>query len=272
MRNRNTYLRSLVIVLLACLAKGTQAQAPVPDPAISDLAERLGQLLQEAHATKIIVADLTGPEGQAHPVGKLLADHISGSLESHFPSLEVMARATNPSPSGGDHATNGFDRAQKAANEWAYRLKAKVLISGSFATVPDGILVSLVATPVHAMGKNLGWLTEIIPLTEDFKTLSADPIPLPANGIAKVGVASVNTRPECIQCPPPNFARQGSVKLNVTVTADGRATNLTILRSGGAEMDQKAEEAVSKWRFRPATDANGRPKAVIVPIDVSSLM
>jgi TonB family protein len=34
-------------------------------------------------------------------------------------------------------------------------------------------------------------------------------------------------------------------------------------------LDEKAIEAVKKWRFNPARDADGHPVAIAVPMDVT---
>src|SRR5947209_15640814 len=44
---------------------------------------------------------------------------------------------------------------------------------------------------------------------------------------------------------------QGTVVLYVEVYPDGKAHNLKVLRSLGLGLDEKAIEAVNKWRFRP---------------------
>src|SRR6476660_8189451 len=78
------------------LASGTLSHVqspPIPiDPAIASLARRIAEPLQKEHVTKVFVADLRGPEGQEHPVGKRLADLLSASLQKDFPGLQVLDR------------------------------------------------------------------------------------------------------------------------------------------------------------------------------------
>ncbi len=49
---------------------------------------------------------------------------------------------------------------------------------------------------------------------------------------------------------------QGAVILQIDITADGRAQNFHLLRSLGLGLDEKASEAVLKWRFKPARTAS----------------
>jgi len=82
--------------------------------------------------------------------------------------------------------------------------------------------------------------------------------------------------PECTYCPPPNYPNhargeklQGTVVLQVTITIDGRATNISILKDPGMGLAEKAVKDVRKWRFKPAVGPDGKLTAVIVPIEVT---
>ena len=61
---------------------------------------------------------------------------------------------------------------------------------------------------------------------------------------------------------------QGTVILYVEVDPTGRARNLRVVRSLGLGLDEKAMEAVSRWKFRPGYK-DGRPVTVIATIEVN---
>ena len=61
---------------------------------------------------------------------------------------------------------------------------------------------------------------------------------------------------------------QGSVMIAMEVDAEGRPRNIRIARSLGLGLDERAIEAVSKWKFKPGM-WNGRPVAAAVHIEVS---
>ena len=61
---------------------------------------------------------------------------------------------------------------------------------------------------------------------------------------------------------------QGTVILFAIITPEGRASDLRIVRSLGMGLDEKAMDAVRKWRFDPATK-DGLPVAVQVNIEVN---
>jgi len=80
--------------------------------------------------------------------------------------------------------------------------------------------------------------------------------------------------PQPIFHPPPKYTDEaskahlhGTVFLSVVVTAKGTTRDVTVIRRLGLGLDQKAGEAVSKWRFRPATK-NGKA----VPVQANILV
>lgn len=82
------------------------------------------------------------------------------------------------------------------------------------------------------------------------------------------------TPPKGIYTPNPEYSDKarkkklnGTVIVTVVINADGTVREAKITRSLEASLDQKAIEAVKKWKFQPATK-DGKPVAVRVPIEV----
>ncbi len=61
---------------------------------------------------------------------------------------------------------------------------------------------------------------------------------------------------------------QGAVLLQVTVDENGVPQNIQVIRPLGMGLDQKAIEAVQKWRFKPGTK-DGQPVPVLANIEVN---
>jgi periplasmic protein TonB len=81
--------------------------------------------------------------------------------------------------------------------------------------------------------------------------------------------------PRAIYTPDPEFTQearqakyQGTVLMWVIIGPDGRPRDVKISRSLGMGLDQKAIEAVRRWRFEPALK-DGVPVAVQVNIEVN---
>ena len=60
----------------------------------------------------------------------------------------------------------------------------------------------------------------------------------------------------------------GSVLVSLTVGIDGVPTDIKVVKGLGEGLDEKAVEAVQKWRFRPGL-RNGKPVKVRASIEVS---
>jgi periplasmic protein TonB len=61
---------------------------------------------------------------------------------------------------------------------------------------------------------------------------------------------------------------QGTVVLYIEVDPSGKARNMRVIKSLGLGLDEKATEAVSKWKFRPGYK-NGKPVTVQATIEVN---
>jgi len=60
----------------------------------------------------------------------------------------------------------------------------------------------------------------------------------------------------------------GTVLIQLVVDPDGKARNIKVVRSLGLGLDEKAMEAVAKWKFKPGVK-NGSPVPVIATIEVN---
>jgi protein TonB len=93
------------------------------------------------------------------------------------------------------------------------------------------------------------------------------------SGIYPAGKMGV-TVPEVIFNPEPSFSdearkmkAQGIVLLLLVVGKDGQTYDIRVRQSLGMGLDEKAIEAVKRWRFRPAT-RNGQPVATQIAVQV----
>ncbi|MGH9416551.1 MAG: energy transducer TonB [Terriglobales bacterium] len=90
------------------------------------------------------------------------------------------------------------------------------------------------------------------------------------------GTGTGVTSPVLIYQPQPEYSDaarkakfQGTCIVDVIVNADGSVGHAKVVQPLGLGLDQKAIEAVLKWRFRPARDKNGKPVAVMAEIEVN---
>jgi periplasmic protein TonB len=85
--------------------------------------------------------------------------------------------------------------------------------------------------------------------------------------------ANAVSLPTCAYCPLPVYTdearqvkMQGTVTLRVLVGADGKATDIRVVRGVGYGLDERAIQTVRGWKFGPARDASQRaiPAWIIV--------
>jgi protein TonB len=93
-------------------------------------------------------------------------------------------------------------------------------------------------------------------------------------GMFRAGVNGVG-QPACIYCPDPEYSDearkakyQGTVVLEVIVTADGRILEPHVLRGPGLGLEEKAMAAVKTWKMRPALGPNGKPVTCRATIEI----
>jgi TonB family protein len=82
--------------------------------------------------------------------------------------------------------------------------------------------------------------------------------------------------PACVYCPAPSYTKEGrkakfegAVRLQVVIEPDGHATDIKVLNNVGYGLENSAVQAVQSWRFRPAAGPDGKPVAVLTPVEVT---
>ena len=80
----------------------------------------------------------------------------------------------------------------------------------------------------------------------------------------------------CLYCPEPKYSDearkakyQGSVLLDVLVSADGRPLEIRVVKSPGLGLEEKALEAVREWRFKPSLGRDGKPVTAWVIVEAN---
>jgi len=94
-------------------------------------------------------------------------------------------------------------------------------------------------------------------------------------GFTAMGFTGRITAPSVLYKVEPEFSEearkakyQGTVPLTIEVGEDGQPHRLRILRGLGLGLDEKAIEAVSRWKFKPA-QRNGHPVRAAATIEVN---
>ena len=270
----------LLSFLLLTLPPAVPAQAPsaapelTVDPAVAALALRLVDPIQKAHAKRVAILDLLGPQRELHPVGKWIADQLALALQKDLGDLQIVDRNQLHQSMARGKAPD----ADQAVRQWEVQIardfRADVLIDGTYAQLSARLGLTL--NPIKVSRPERPTLiSATIPITPEITSLSQDPIPVTTGDFPRAGVAGTSL-PSCIYCPDPEYSPearkagwQGTVVLDVVVTAAGTVERIIPIKGPALGIEEKAVEAVRKWRLKPALDVDGHPTAVRIPIEIT---
>lgn len=153
--------------------------------------------------------------------------------------------------------------AVQVCTEFDTRLRAKLeqtIPSVQFVTQDDAVGADVRVNEGLVLGGGIELQSQIVAATPE-KTL-------------KNFTVCVATHPACLYCTPQIIyapetgsrkAGDALVSLLATITPEGRAANVTVVKGLDKELDQQAVQAVQGWRFKPAM-RDGRPIATRLPV------
>jgi protein TonB len=98
--------------------------------------------------------------------------------------------------------------------------------------------------------------------------------PSAGDGESAQGYLRAASLPTCLVCPTPIYTdearhvkTQGTVTLRVLVGADGKASDIRVIRGPGFGLEERATETVRGWKFNPARAADHQAVAAWVTVE-----
>jgi TonB family protein len=273
-----SYTQSLRVLSLSCLAacvlSGPVSVSQEPGQDLDDLAKRVGKQISKAGISSAVVADFVGQDGSGSIQGKYLADEFSQRLERHKKNFVLIGR---------QQLSSALSNAQLSANDLAAvdslqrigsSIHAGAVVTGTLVTTPAQYSVRLTVRGVKDGGLVVSGDESIKrPAYVDSMVLLDPGGPGPE--IARAGVDGIGI-PTCVYCPPPLYTDkasaekvQGNVVLLVVIDQQGRADRIVVTKAIDDGLAKRAIESVREWKFKPATDKEGKAVVVIVPIEVT---
>ncbi|HJX97228.1 MAG TPA: TonB family protein [Candidatus Acidoferrum sp.] len=273
-----SYTQSLCVLslfyLTACVLSGPVPASQEPGQNLDDLAKRISKQISKAGISSVVVADFFGQDGSSSIQGRYLADEFSQRLERHKKGFVLIER---------QQLSSALSNAQLSANDLAAvdslqrigsSIQAEAVVTGTLGTTPAQYSLRLTVRRVKDGGV-------VVSIDESIKRPAyVDSMVLmdpggPGPEIARAGVDGIGI-PTCIYCPPPLYtdkARaekvQGDVALLVVINQQGRADRIVVTKANDDGLAKRAIESVREWKFKPATDKEGKAVVVIVPIEVT---
>jgi hypothetical protein len=287
------YVTFLILICSATSLRG-QSQDFVLTKAdkarIDMMASNTAKKIQEANPTevpKVLVFDFfRGSEGASSQLGTILADYFSETLSNSSRSMKVMDRKILT-----DYLEKNWVSQDDLSNEevclWIGReLGASGVLTGSLLEENGQITLKVHLAGFGPVNKKTDQFTNgdeltRLTLTEQTKGMLLQGGPSYAHksedipdepGVLKTGTPGV-TQPRCIKCPLPQFSDatrstkfQGTVRLSVIVTAEGKITSIYILK-GAPFLIPEDIKTIQTWQLRPA-EQDGRPVSVRTEFEI----
>jgi TonB family protein len=253
---------------------GPQTESRTVDSAIAEIVSHFAGPLAELKPRKVLIFDLRGPRGEAHPAGKWLAHQLAAAMQTKFPKIEIVDHPQLLTISGGTGSPTDQQALALRETSVARSAGADVYIAGTLAKMSGSQMgVTLRVQGVSTANKEISALREVVPISKEITDLSQQPIPgLELKDAVPRGGEGGIPLPTCLYCPFPRLPGPGGVGvvvLEVVVTTGGTADKIKVIKSPDQRFTDASIETVQKWRFKPAADFDGNPIAVFIPIQLT---
>ena len=261
----------LVLSVTGTTSFATDDKPVVKVVSFAELAQQLAANLNKCGVKRIAIVDFEDSIKRTDAFGAWLADQLAAAPGNPWTPIAVVdrkqiaakweqLRIAEPytiEPDRRLHMAKAFDA---------------TLIRGSYSPAENGIGLELSAAP-SGMPSDL---IVKLAMTDEMKAHLTKPLESlgPGDGIFMPGAGGISI-PACLYCPNPSFETRelngqphGTVLLMIVIDSSGRASDVTVAKELGPELDQDAINAVKRWKFKPATDVDGKPVAVRTPVEI----
>lgn len=236
-----------------------------------ELAERLASEITKADAKSVAVVDFLSASGQKSDLGWYLASKLSDDLLAKAKNFRILDRAelTDTKISAEDVASP--ESLRRIGSTWG----VETIVTGVVEISADQYLVAVTLRRA-ADGGLIATASQVLPHLRILDLLSPAGADLGGAKPVGAGVMGVGV-PSCAYCPVPGYSdearkariQSATVVLMVTISAKGTAEKISVMKSPGYGLAEKAIETVSDWKFRPAPGKDGAPVSVAVPVEVA---
>ena len=217
--------------------KAAPADTPKTDPELVAMATKLMGELGKHGIHRVVIVDLRSPsqpaEQRQNAAGKWLADQIATGLRASTPATSV-GRAVDASDATTD---------------------ADAIVSGTFTRATAGRMeISLSVKLKDSSSEAMAPIVHEAAVPPDLPEQNSENLP---DKIYRSGRAGVSD-PTCLRCPYPEYSYEarrdkvnGTVVLDVLVTAEGTVQDAVVTRKLGSGLDEKAVKTVKGWKLKP---------------------
>jgi TonB family protein len=274
-----------VLAILVCGASiplRSHAQTSPNEAGISKLAKRTAERVAKTQAHHVLVITVQGCLLDPDLCGSL-DQKLRVELQMAIPGVQLLTRR-DVVPLLPKYGLLPVDAYTSAVEATAPDLGAEIMVTEALDAIEGGYQVNVTVMDL-TKHKNLDEFRANL----NQPTLYSGPLIFrePTDGPALVVPARVQDAhnivkglfPSCEKCPEPQFTNEarakkiaGLVLLVVTITDQGTAEHIAVIRGLGSGLTESAIRAVRGWRFRPAVGPDGKPFATRTPIEVNFIL
>lgn len=282
--SRTLRMLSVLLVLgFPILVWGQQEAAP-NNSGIADLARRAAESMKKAKVgkapTRVLVWVCTKPVGPVNEFALSFARDFSNSLATALKQNAKFVAGIQADHLAIGEIVNSADlQSELVAQRFATSKGYDLLVLGMCEAKDNEVNVELRILNIVA-NRKLKSVRGVIPKSPEVVAQLGQPIKLASAKSSDDAEVQVHTPglngvsvPECEYCPNPAFPpaagdSQGSVILQLVVTADGRAEKITFVKRINPYLDDAAVNAVRQWKFKPGM-LDGKPVASWTNIEMN---
>jgi TonB family protein len=246
---------------------------------VDTLLKKLIGPISKSKMKSLVVVGFSGPAKTVTDLGTILRDEVSDALAHQVPEVKVIDRATIGAMLKQSRVSEAMAFNTSMGDWIATHMHADGYVTAHFEVPESG--PSPVTMEIFKCGAEscsrigVPIVTEMTLSAKEFlasgrkfrQTLNSAAVEPGQNGVSS---------PKCVSCPDPAYTEDarkskisGTLSMVVTVQADGSTNDIFIEQPLGHGLDGSAIDAVLKWKFAPAVDANGHAVATHVQLEVS---
>jgi TonB family protein len=248
---------------------------------IDDLARRTAERVAKAQPHRVLVLTVQGCLLDANVCGSL-DQKIRAELQTAIPAVQLLAR-TDVLPLLPKHGLLPVDAYTSAVEPAAVDLGADLMVTESLTGIDGNYELSAAVMDLTKRRK----LDEFkAKLKRPASNSSTEPLIFrqSADGPALVVPRVRNSGrkgelPSCEKCSAPPFTDEararkieGIVLLEVTITEQGVAEQISVVRGLNGGLTDSAVQTVRSWRFKPAVGPDGKPLVTRTSIEVNFVL
>jgi TonB family protein len=258
-------------------------RTPVSAPTLDALIAQVARQIIQKHLKSVVVIGAAGPmPDEPTQFGSEFGDKVSAALAKQSNELRVEDRAELRALVEKNGVSNAMVVSDALANWVASKAGVEGYMLVEFTRVASGgaeILVTLYRTDKED-GYFLSSANTTMDLTLEQYTAGLRPIDSDWNketyGREEFRQMPAGRKPTCEWCPRPEYTEaarkeryQEKVIMDVTVFPDGKPGDIAVIKSARYGLTADSVESILRtWKFKPALDADGKPMAVRVPVEV----